>query len=83
MRREQPVQPLMHTFIRPLDNQLTDEIYCVTKNNGKSMITRYVSTEKLSFETIRMIRKDMGLPEIKNQEDLDREMSQILELQIG
>ncbi len=80
MRQEQPIQPLLHTFLRPLDNNLTDEIFCVTQNeHGKGVITRYISTEKLSWETIKMIRKELDMPEINSQEDLDKELQQILE----
>jgi len=78
-RPEQIVQPLKNTLLRPADSVAPSQIFVVTvKQDGKKVITPYFSVENLSFETIKIMRSDLGLPPIASQAQLDAELEMLI-----
>ena len=75
MRNEQIVAPLRAVILRPQDGELPDIVLFANK---ETMITPYFSSAKLSFETMRLIRQDMGLPELKNEADVQKELDRLM-----
>jgi len=65
-----------NNIFKPQDN-VVDKIVYFTKTNDKgvSVLVPLFSSEHLSFETIKMVRKDLGLTQPKSIEDLEKELS--------
>ncbi len=74
MRNEQIVAPLRATILKPQDGEL-DDIVLIAK---ETEVTPYFSSAKLSFETMRLVRKDMGLPELKSEADISKELDRLI-----
>lgn len=80
-RSEQLVQPLGTILLRPMDDARPSAIYVATAaptNDGRAEITPYFSSNGLSLETIKVVRKELGMPLLKSQEDLDRELQEVI-----